>query len=111
MLTRTTETLLSAGSLTANWTENEIDVSACVGVDLQVYCVTSQTIDVGIKFAQSGTYASPVELNGTDYARLIVDGDTDSIWIPTIGKEKLFIRTQNSGAIADVTVRLEKVIV
>jgi len=110
MLNRQVETLLDATTLTASWTENEIDVSACVGVYLELYCATEQTIDVGVKFAQSGTYATPVELSGTQYARLLVNGTADKIWIDTIGKKNLFIQTQNDASIDDVTIRLEKVI-
>ena len=110
MLNRTTEILLDDSALTASWTENEIDVSACVGVTISLYCATEQTVDVGVKFAQSGTYASPVELNGTTFARLLVDGTTDSFFVNTIGKEKMFIQTQNDASISDVTVRIEKVI-
>jgi len=110
MLNRQVETLLDATTLTASWTENEIDVSACVGVTIEMYCATEQTIDLGYKFAQSGTYASPVEVNGTGYARFLVNATAQSIWINTVGKEKLFIQTQNSASISDVTVRIEKVI-
>ena len=110
MLNRTTEILLDDSALTASWTENEIDVSGCVGVTVTIYCATEQTIDVGVKFAQSGTYASPVELNGTMYARLLVNDTADSFYVNTVGKEKMFIQTQNDTSVSDVTVRIEKVI-
>ena len=110
MLNRQVETLLDATTLTASWAENEIDVSACVGVTIEMYCATEQTIDLGYKFAQSGTYASPVEVNGTGYARFLVNATADSFYVNTVGKEKMFIQTQNDTSVSDVTVRIEKVI-
>ena len=110
MIRREMTTLLDDTTLTASHTFNDIDVSSCIGITVKVKCATEEDIGFCVKFAESGTYASPVGLSETHYGTFVVDGTTDKIFLQTIGKENMYIQFFNWSSISDVTVRIEKVI-
>ena len=110
MIRRESTTLLDDTTLTSAHTFNDIDVSACIGITIKVKCATEEDIGFCIKFAESGTFASPVGLSETHYAVFVVDGTADTIFLQTIGKEMMYLQSRNTSSVSDVTVSVEKVI-